>query len=120
MNHAIGQIMIFLVYAFAMLGLIVFAFFVWKKTNIGRINNNKGNMKIEESLCLSPRKTLLIINVDNERILIASDYENTTFLTKLHPKDNIKNILNTENIPEAQENRKEVNILQELIKKRGI
>lgn len=116
MAHAIGQIMIFFVYAFAMLGLVVLAFFIWRKTNIGSLNNNKGNMKIEESLCLNPKKTLLIINVDNERLLIASDSERTTFLTKLKPKENLENTVKYQN---TEENTKEVNILQELIKKRG-
>lgn len=120
MTHALGQIMIFFVYMFAMLGLIVFAFFIWRKTNIGSFNQNKGNMKIEESLCLSPRKTLLIINVDNERILIASDSERTTFLTKLNGKENINDIVNLKTQSKINDNDKGINILQELIKKRGV
>ena len=119
MSHAIGQIMIFFVYAFAMLGLIVFAFFVWRKTNIGRLNKNSGNIKIEDSLCLTPRKTLLLIKVDDERILIASDSENTTFLTKLNSDGNIKNY-NEKKENESFNEKQEINILQELIKKRGI
>ena len=119
MGYAIGQIMIFMVYAFAMLALVVLAFFVWRKTNLGSLNGNKGNIKIEESLCISPKKTLFIINVDNERILIASDSENTTFLTKLNSKDEKGNILDIQNKIETEKTRKEINILQELIKKRG-
>lgn len=119
MSHALGQIMIFFVYAFAMLGLIVFAFFIWRRTNIGRLNKNGGNIKIEDSLCLTPKKTLLLINVDNERILIASDSENTTFLTKLNSKGGI-NKYSKENEEDQTEQKQEINILQELIKKRGI
>ena len=84
-----GYILNFLVYTMAMIGIMFLAVVVYKKTySFGKPSNNKNDMKIEESLALSPKKTLYVVNVKNEKFLIASDAERTSFLAKLG-EDNI-------------------------------
>ena len=79
-----GYILNFLVYTMAMIGIMFLAVVVYKKTySFGKPSNNKNDMKIEESLALSPKKTLYVVNVKNEKFLIASDSERTSFLAKL-------------------------------------
>lgn len=43
-------------------------------------------MKIEDSMGLSPRKTLYVVNIENERFLIAADVDRTTLISKLGTK----------------------------------
>ena len=74
----------FAVYTMAMIGLIFFALFVYKKFSISAISlKKKGLIEIEDALGLSPRKTLYIIKANNEKFLIAADLERTTLISKL-------------------------------------
>lgn len=88
-----GYIANFTVYTMAMLGLISFAVFVFKKFTDGtmRSNNNKF-LNIEESMSLSPRKTLHVVRAGNEKFLIASDIDRTTLISKLENSNSSKNI----------------------------
>lgn len=79
----------FTVYTLAMVGVIFIAFIVWRNSlNFGP-KNKKSSIIIEESLSLSPRKTLYVIRIKNERFLIASDIDKTTFLAKLEDNEKI-------------------------------
>lgn len=79
-----GYLSHFIVYMLAMLGLIILALYVYKKFSITSITSNKfGNLKIEETLSLTPRKTLFVVRSGNERFLIAGDTERTTLISKL-------------------------------------
>lgn len=79
----------FSVYTLAMIGVIFIAFVVWKNSlNFGPKNKNS-SIIIEESLSLNPRKTLYVIRIKNERFLIASDIDKTTFLAKLEDGEKI-------------------------------
>lgn len=79
----------FAVYTLAMIGVIFIAFVVWKNSlNFGPKNKNS-SIIIEESLSLNPRKTLYVIRIKNERFLIASDVDKTTFLAKLEDGEKI-------------------------------
>ena len=79
-----GYFINFLVYTLAMVGIMLLSIIVYKKTALSKnFGGNKNSMKIEESLNLSPKKTLYVINVRGERFLIASDMERTSFLAKL-------------------------------------
>ena len=74
----------FAVYTMAMIGLIFFALFVYKKFSISSMSlKRKGILNIEDTLGLSTRKTLYIIKAGNERFLIAADLERTTLISKL-------------------------------------
>lgn len=80
----------FTVYTMAMLGLIFFAIFVYKKFMEGGLSSkNSKYLSIEETMPINPRKSLLIVRAGNERFLIASDMDRTTLLSKL---DNEKRI----------------------------
>lgn len=73
----------FAVYTLAMIGVIFIAFLVWKKTVLTSSRGQRGMMKVEEMLSLNSRKALYIVRVQQERFLIASDVDRTTFLAKL-------------------------------------
>lgn len=74
----------FTVYTMAMLGLIFFAIFVYKKFMEGGLSNkNSKYLSIEETMPINPRKSLLIVRAGNERFLVASDMDRTTMLSKL-------------------------------------
>lgn len=74
----------FLVYSMAMVGLLFVCLMVYKKTMVNnRCSKNKNELDIENALNLSPRKTIYIVKAGNEKFLIASDAERTTFLAKL-------------------------------------
>ena len=78
-----GYLVHFSVFTFAMIGIMFLAVMIYSKTNINAKNSKKGGMKIEESLNLTPRKTLHVVNVNGEKFLIAADAERTEFLAKL-------------------------------------
>lgn len=81
----------FSLYTLAMVGIFFIAFVVYKKTMNFNGQKPDNGIKVEDMLRLSQRKSLYIINVQGERFLIASDFENTTFLSKLAPKTMQKN-----------------------------
>ncbi len=79
-----GYIANFTVYTMAMTGLICFAVFVYKKVMDGSIRkDNSKFLCVEESMNLSPRKTLHVVRAGNEKFLIASDVDRTTLISKL-------------------------------------
>ena len=57
--------------------------------NGATFNKRKGNLEIEESLPISPRKTLHIVRAFGEKFLIASDQNSTTMLAKLNANGDI-------------------------------
>lgn len=84
-----GYVVNFTVYTMAMLGLICFAVFVYKKVMEGGFHKKTADfLSVEETMSLTPRKTLHIIRAGNERFLIASDIDKTTLISKLSD-DNI-------------------------------
>ena len=85
----------FTVYTMAMIGLICFALFAYKKFAITNFTGNKkGLLSIEDGLGLSSRKTLYIIKAGNERFLIAADLERTTLISKLDSNNLVTNDTN--------------------------
>lgn len=79
-----GYVANFMVYTMAMIGLICFAVFVYKKFTDGTMRTGENKfLSIEGSMSLSPRKTLHIVRAGNEKFLIASDVERTTLISKL-------------------------------------
>lgn len=88
MGHYIIQ---FSIYTMAMIGLIFFALFVYKKFAISTLSlKRKGILNIEDALGLSPRKTLYIIKAGKEKFLIAADLERTTLISKLEAEEEEK------------------------------
>lgn len=80
-NYIIG----FSIYTLAMIGIIFIAFVVVKKFAVSRKGAKSHNsfLEIETSLSLEPRKTIHVVRAGNQQLLIATDAERTTFLTKL-------------------------------------
>ena len=74
----------FIFYTLAMIGVMLLAFVVYKKTFMP-INKgeSRGVIKIIDSLPIGNKKMLHIIKIKNEKFLIASGLEHTTFLSKL-------------------------------------
>ena len=81
----------FIFYTSGVIGLLLIAFMVAKSSlNINPAMKKKtGKLEIEESLAISPRKTLHIVKAFNEKFLIASDATSTTFLAKLNADNEI-------------------------------
>ncbi len=74
----------FAVYSFAMVGFIGIALFVYKKSMYMSVNSSEKNfLKVENTLKLTPVKTLYVIKAGNEKFLIAGDSSTTTMLSKL-------------------------------------
>lgn len=80
-NYIVG----FSVYTLAMIGIIFIGFVVVKKCSMARSGAKSHNnfLEIETSLSIEPRKTLHVIRAGGEKILVATDADRTTFLTKL-------------------------------------
>lgn len=82
--HMGSYIMNFTVYTMAMLGLIFFAIYIYKKViNGGLCKNNNKFLSIEETMSINPRKSIMVVRAGNEKFLIASDIDRTTMLSKL-------------------------------------
>ena len=73
----------FIFYTLAMIGIMFAGFIVYKKTFENAKGDNKGLIKILDSTPIGNKKMLLVVKVKNERFLIASGAEHTTFLSKL-------------------------------------
>lgn len=73
----------FIFYTFAMIGVMLLGFIIYKKTIMPSKAENKGMIKILDKVNVSAKKSLLVVRVKNERFLIAADAERTTFLSKL-------------------------------------
>ena len=82
----------FIFYTSGVIGLLLIAFIVAKNSlNINpSFRKKNGKLEIEESLPISPRKTLHIVRAFNEKFLIASDATTTTFLAKLNSNNEIE------------------------------
>ncbi len=90
-----GYISNFIVYFLAMIGIIILALYVYKKFSISSFSTRRNNsLKIEDTLSLSPRKTLFVIRDGNERFLIAADLERTTLISKLEDREEVQEEIN--------------------------
>ena len=85
----------FVIYTTAMIGAIFLALFVYKKFSVNKnFGTNSKFLAVEDYINLSVRKQLYIVRAGNERFLIASDAERTTFLAKLNSTDTNKTDIN--------------------------
>jgi len=79
-----GYLINFTVYTLAMIGFIMVALFVYKKsTNYCAGYANKDFLQVENALRLSPGKIIYVIKAGKEKFLIAGDNSSTTMLAKL-------------------------------------
>ena len=75
----------FVTYTFAIIGLMIIALCIYKKVTTTIQKGTNGDfLRLEHRLDLSARKSIYVIRAGNERFLIASDLEHTSFLAKLN------------------------------------
>ena len=85
----------FIVYTSAMVGAIFLALFVYKKFAMNKTFSNQSKfLAVEDCINIGLRKQLFVIKAGNEKFLIASDAERTTFLSKLNPDNKTKTDIN--------------------------
>jgi len=99
-----GYLTNFMVYTFAMVGIIALTLMIFKYST-GFKHNKKGNsngLKVTETLSLSSRKTLYVVEIEGERFLIAGDIDRTTLISKLN-SNNI-DLYNSDNKNSAASN----------------
>ena len=94
----------FIFYTLAMIGILLIGFVVYKKTFMPtNKGESRGMIKIIDSLPIDNKKMLHVVKIKNEKFLIASGLEHTTFLSKLD--DDSINIAKEEVItPEVVDN----------------
>ncbi len=112
-----GYVINFTVYTLAMTGLICFAVFVYKKITDGSFRSSKSKyLNVEETLSLSPRKTLHVIRAGNEKFLIASDVDRTTLISKLewNKSPEVKNSEKLRNLSKASKVREAASVEPEV------
>jgi len=83
-----GYIANFIVYTLAMLGVIVFALFVFKKTTVSGCGRASKHLRVIDSMSLGQRKMLYIIEAGKEKFLIAGDVDKTSLISKLELNSN--------------------------------
>ncbi len=83
----------FIFYTLAMIGILLVGFIVYKKTFMSEKGENKGYIKVIDSLPIGNKKMLLVVKIKNEKFLIASGLEHTTFLSKLEDDNTQKETL---------------------------
>ncbi len=81
-----GYLINFMVYTMAMVGVIMIALFVFKTFSFGGFAKKSSNLSIKDSMKLSPRKTLYVIEASGEKFLIAADMDRTALISKLDNK----------------------------------
>jgi len=80
-----SYLLTFTVYTTAMIGVIFLALYAYKKFSpSGSRVSQSQFLEIEESVSLGVRKQLHVVRAGDEKFLIASDAERTTFLSKLN------------------------------------
>ncbi len=89
----INYIAAFIFYTLAMIGVMLVGLIIYKKTFVINKSENKGIIKIIDSYPIGPKKTLLVVKIKNEKFLIASGPEHTTFLSKLENDNLSKNVM---------------------------
>ena len=77
----------FIFYTLAMVGILLVGFVVYKKIIVTSKGENRGMIHILDSLAIAPKKMLLVVQIKDEKFLIASGAEHTTFLSKLADSD---------------------------------
>ena len=77
----------FIFYTLAMIGIMLIGFIVYKKTFMTNKGVNNGVIKVVDSLPIGNKKMLLVVKIKDEKFLIASGLEHTTFLSKLEDEN---------------------------------
>ena len=92
-----GYLSNFIVYTFAMIGVIMLALLVYKTSTNGTHRSGSKILKIQDTLSIGPRKTLYIVSAGEEKFLIAGDVDKTTLISKLNVREETETIMSTLN-----------------------
>ena len=82
----------FIFYTAGVIGFLLIAYIIAKNCLNGStlaLKKKISNLEIEETLGISPRKTLHIVRAFDEKFLIASDANSTTLLARLNSEGNV-------------------------------
>ena len=79
----------FIFYTMAMIGVLLVGFVVYKKTILPNKNESRGLIEVIDSMPIGNKKVLLVVKIKNEKFLIASGVEHTTFLSKLEQDEKV-------------------------------
>lgn len=95
----------FCFYTFAMIGIILIGFVIAKKCMMSNpLARNKDKfLQVENALVIEPKKTIYVIKAGEEKFLIASDAERTSFLTRLNEETSLVQETRPEYHSEPQE-----------------
>lgn len=83
-----GYLLNFTIYTMAMIGVIFIALFTFKAFSSGAFSKKSAMINIEDTMKLSTRKTLYVVNAQGEKFLIASDIDRTSLIAKLDTSKN--------------------------------
>lgn len=100
----------FIFYTFAMIGILLIAFVIYKKTFMNIKSDAKGIIKIIDSQPIGNKKMLMVVKVKDEKFLIATGPESTTFLSKLNFENNQKRTQKTTKKEEINDNFQQENM----------
>lgn len=95
----------FIAYTLAMVGIIFLCLLVYKKCFLeAGQNQNFDFLKVENCINIAPRKSVYVLKAGNERFLIASDVDRTSFLAKLDDKASVEAAVSSALKPETKRN----------------
>ena len=98
-----GYLANFMVYTFAMVGVIVIALLVFKNATSQGTGTKSKYLKVIDSMSLAPRKTLYIVSTGKEKFLIAGDVDKTTLISKLETNEQAEEISSKETFQQTMQ-----------------
>ena len=98
-----GYLANFMVYTFAMVGVIVIALLVFKNATSQGTGAKSKYLKVIDSMSLAPRKTLYIVSTGKEKFLIAGDVDKTTLISKLETNEQAEEISSKETFQQTMQ-----------------
>ncbi len=99
----------FIVYTFAMVGILIIAYVVYKKTVLLNPHKKNSLLQIVDMLRLPDRKLLYVIKCKDENFLIASSNDKVTLISKLN-ENKIETPQVYQNKPVFDLNEEEINL----------
>ncbi len=117
----IGYLTNFIVYAFAMSGVMLIAVSIYKKVCGVQGTKPAGKiLSVQDKLAIAPRKNLYVVKAGEEYFLVAGDAERTTMLSKLNmntkPAEVYRTSIQPENFKHEDINITNKRILQKINK----
>ena len=112
----------FIVYTLAMIGILIVAYLVYKKTMMINPVQKNSMLKIVDMMRLPDRKILYVVKCKGEEFLLASSNENVSLISKLDTEkkktseDEIKKYLKEKEQNEIERKAPEKKVIKSLLK----